>query len=358
MEKSQCNEALFTKVVNELETVVRNADNGDCPLPLDRISMLVRFNDLSKPGCIVLACNTNQARLCLGDTQLGLKSPCFAQSSDGMCCSEDARTFEAMCEESILGYAAELLGIELVDYTGPHGEPCYNRSKLDAPVVAAKMLEIATTTTLCKKWVNVDVWDGDICAPDVVARLTKRFAAWLDGVCRHETFLNDLHRPSLASWNGNPWKASVIVERRCCGLGSDIPHDSVLMFDSTMDCGKTQKETGWSSSFIQLWNRKLVSLKKGGGIEERAGSGDVPVKQALEQGLLVQQEEDDKKRKRRAPAPRGGGDIDEKGGDDYELKLKKLKVSELRAACDAAGLSTVGLKAVLVSRLLVKHHDG
>eukprot|EP00947_MAST-08B_sp_MAST-8B-sp1_P000349 g349.t1 len=266
---------LFAKVVREVETVLRNATDGDCPFPLDHIWLFVNVAKLSVPGCVTLICNVDQDRQLLGDERLGVMPRRFMPSGNTACgfaCSKDADIFNDMGEYGMFVQAAKSLDI----YLG--GTPStINQSKLDPQEVADKMVEIATTKELCKEWTNVEVWDDELQDPEsaVAARLRKRFAAWLQGVRWHKTWLNPANRPSQASWDGYPWTPEAVMERRC-GLGRGLPAGSVL--DIIHEQGTTPEKLSEASagaerragafptppgSFLQIWGRKLVMTPTG-----------------------------------------------------------------------------------------------
>eukprot|EP00939_MAST-03C_sp_MAST-3C-sp1_P000335 g335.t1 len=282
----------FDKVVRDIQTVLRNADEGDCPLPIDTIWLQVSFPEFSMKGSISLTCNVNHARYCIGDRTLNVDPPSFETSDTGLCVSEDARVFSDMCESGILPFVAKLLKVNL---------NTTSKKVLNARKVAAKMVEVATTKALCKKWVNVEVWDEDICEPKTKDRLKTRFAAWLKGVKWYQTFLSHMYRPSMAAFEGYAWEGTSIMKREC-GLGRDLSGSCVLDLRWEMGTSpekiaaeaeeySTRPEDAPSAKmFIPIWSRKLVRHEENGPMKEIVGTGTVGISDAIRKGMAMHAE--------------------------------------------------------------------
>eukprot|EP00940_MAST-03C_sp_MAST-3C-sp2_P002078 g2078.t1 len=282
----------FDKVVRDIQTVLRNADEGDCPLPIDKIWLLVSFPEFSMKGSISLICNVNHARYCLGDCALKVDPPFFKISETGLSASEDARTFSDMCEGGMLPFVAKLLKVNLNSTSF---------EVLNARKVAEKMVEVATTKSLCKKWVNVEVWDEDICEPLTKERLKTRFAAWLKGVRWCHTFMSHMYRPSMAAFEGYAWEATEIMKREC-GLGRDLSDGCVLDFGwesasspekiaaAAEEYSERPEDAPSAKMFIPIWSRELVRDEKDGPVKEIVGTGTVGISDAIRKGMAMHEE--------------------------------------------------------------------
>ena len=190
-------EEYVARMTAEVGAVVANIECGDCPLELEAAWVWCQADDWQNTGGIKVLTNYEQR----------------ASIMSNMKGTRDAETLEYLFEKGAFGDAARQLGIDVIEEAA---------SQISAAAIGAA---IDIVVVECEGVPDDEAW---IPAGDA-ERLKHKFQTWLKGVTWGKTYLSPTNRPSLASWEGDPWSASHIMSHRSCGLRSGIPPDSPLI---------------------------------------------------------------------------------------------------------------------------------
>jgi hypothetical protein len=224
-------EEYVARMIDKVGAVVANIESGDCPMELEAAWVWCQADDWQRTGGIKVLTNYEQQALLMSNMK-GTK---------------DAETLEYLFEKGAFRDATRKLGIDVIEES---------ESQISAAAIGAA---IDIVVAECEGVLDDEAW---IPAGDA-ERLKRKFQTWLKGVTWGKTYLSPTNRPSLASWEGDPWSASHIMSQRSCGLLSGIPPDSPLVVTwcgleaETPDRIEQASEGRVkASSFILVWSKR------------------------------------------------------------------------------------------------------
>lgn len=232
-------EQYLTQMTADVKAVVANIERGDSPMHMSRAWVWCSADDWKGgSGGIQILTEYDQEALML--------------NWDG---TEDCETLKYIFEADFMRDAAAKLGIDLFEDAATQISAAAINSAIDM-VVTAGILDNAGD----EAWI----------VPGDAENLKRKFKAWLSGVTWGKTYISSTNRPSLASWQGDPWSAEHIMTYRGCGLLSGLSPNSPLVVrwgglegDTPERIEAASQSSVKASSFILIWTNSKGVLQDG-----------------------------------------------------------------------------------------------